>query len=313
MPVKNAAEFLDDTLESIIEQKHEHWELIAVNDHSADESKDVLLSNASLDPRIQVLDNEGQGIIDALSQGYERSSGAYITRMDADDLMHPLKLDKLLNACAPKSVSTCKVYYFRDDRPLGEGYERYAQWLNRLIDQSMHWDEIYKECVIPSPAWMMERETFDSIGGFSASRYPEDYDLVFRMYAAGLKVNGVDDILHAWRDHGSRASRNDEHYADNRFLDLKLHYFLNLDLDHTRPLALWGAGTKGKYLAQALNAINIPFSWHTDNEKKWQAPIYGQVLRPSQEIAMDAQVIYAIAEQDALADTSSFEGLMRWC
>ena len=164
-----------------------------------------------------------------------------------------------------------------------------------LIDHKTHWTEIYKECVIPSPAWMMDRESFERIGAFRSGIYPEDYNLAFSMYGAGLEAIGIDSLVHYWRDHGERASRNELHYSDNRFLDLKLNRFIEIDLDPNRPLALWGAGRKGKYCANWLVKLGYPFTWHTDNPKKQGKDIYGVVLTSPSELPSNAKCLLTMA------------------
>ena len=137
----------------------------------------------------------------------------YISRMDADDIMSPIKIASLLSACDNKnSISTGLVTYF-SDAVLGQGYKKYADWLNTNLQTENPFLEIYKECVVPSPCWMMHREALDSIGAFDENRYPEDYDLTFRMRNGGLELKLVDKILHHWRDYPERSSRTDENYA----------------------------------------------------------------------------------------------------
>ena len=97
MPVKNTAHFLSETISSILNQTEKNWELIAVNDNSTDNSKAVLTSFAQNDKRIKVIDNKGNGIIDALQLGYVFSNGNFITRMDSDDIMSPNKLETQKN------------------------------------------------------------------------------------------------------------------------------------------------------------------------------------------------------------------------
>lgn len=307
MPVKNAGAFLKDCLDSVLNQRMTDWELLVVNDHSTDLSLTILQDYASTDARIQVFSNEGNGIIPALQLAYQKSSGEYITRMDADDLMPDNKLETLVEICSSQAgaVATAKVAYFSESG-VGKGYARYADWLNGLADDDNHWSHVYKECVIPSPCWMMRREDFDEIGAFSSEHYPEDYDLTFRMYAHAMQVNASPLVLHHWRDHGDRASRNDPHYSDNRFLELKLHYFSLLDLNPEKRLSLWGAGDKGKAIATWLLDKGIAFDWLTDNPKKIGVNIYGVIITSGATCVSDAitrQYIMAVAspgEQESL-------------
>ncbi|MDA0972709.1 MAG: glycosyltransferase family 2 protein [Bacteroidetes bacterium] len=295
MPVRNAGLFLESTLESILDQCFNDWELLMVDDHSEDDSKSIMEHYMSKDDRIILLKNQGKGIIPALRTAYEASSSPMVTRMDADDLMTADKLQDLQAVCRPGHVATAKVSYFREDAPLADGFQRYAEWLNTLIDEKGHWQEIYKECVIPSPCWMMHREDLESIGAFDHDSYPEDYDLVFRMYEAGFKVAGVNKVLHHWRDHSERASRTDPNYQDNRFPQLKIRYYLKCDHLADHPLVLWGAGAKGKALAKLLLEEGTSFTWVTDNAKKWNAPIHGKPLTSPEQIQPKSQCIIAIA------------------
>ncbi|MFT5765934.1 MAG: hypothetical protein ACI8X3_003372, partial [Saprospiraceae bacterium] len=158
------------------------------------------------------------------------------------------------------------------------------------------------ECVIPSPCWMVFRQDLDRCGAFESDTYPEDYDLCFRFYKNGLQVKTVPEVLHHWRDYAERTSRNDPNYSDVHFFDLKIKYFLALDYNKNRPLVLWGAGKKGKQLAQALNAQQIPFRWITDNPQKIDHVIYDIKLEPTEQLEtiLHPQLIIAIAAPTAL-------------
>jgi hypothetical protein len=125
---------------------------------------------------------------------------------------------------------------------------------------------------------MLHREDFIACGGFEPNRYPEDYDLAFRFYKAGYKCIPCDKVLLHWRDYSTRTSRTHENYAQNHFLDLKVLYFLELNYNVSRPLAIWGAGTKGKTLAKLLIKHAIPFYWICDNPKKIGKHIYEKEL-----------------------------------
>lgn len=270
MPIRNASSFLNDCIDSILAQTHTDWELLAVNDYSVDNTLDILNDYAKKDNRIAVLANDGYGIIEALQTGYRASKGNFITRMDADDNMPPTKLEILCKALenSPKnSIVTGYVQYISESI-VESGFKRYENWLNKLVDTNSYYTEIYKECVIASPAWLIDRSTFETCGGFEGNDYPEDYDLVFRLYKNHVNVVGVKEIVHIWRDHPKRASRTDPHYTDSSFIDLKTKYFAELDYDSKKQLIIWGAGKKGKKIANILRRKDIEFKWITSNENK---------------------------------------------
>lgn len=300
-PFKNSEDFLSPYLESIRGQTYTNWELIIVDDHSTDQGYDLIASFAHDDARIKLLKSNGQGIIDALRTALQNSTGHYITRMDSDDLMAPKKLDLMLNdlkAHGKGHIALGLVKYFSEGE-LGEGYQNYEEWLNRLTTSGTNYSEIYKECVIPSPCWMVERDDLIACGAFDKNIYPEDYDLAFRFYKHGLECIPSNQVLHYWRDYSSRTSRTDKHYSDNHFLKLKVHYFLELDFNPNRPLVLWGAGFKGKFCAKLLKKNKVPFIWICNNPKKIGKHIYNIKLHATSSLSTirQPQVIVTVANK----------------
>ena len=280
MPVKNAGKFLGECLDSVCEQTYTAWELIAIDDHSTDESSSILHAHGEKDERIRILKNKEHGIISALQLAYENSKGHFITRMDADDIMSPNKLLLLVQRLIDKGekhIATGCVSYF-SEAGIGDGYKKYAEWLNLLTKSESNFSEIYKECVIPSPCWMIRRKDFEDCGAFNSNTYPEDYDLCFRFYQSGFHIAGVPEVIHKWRDYLTRTSRTSPHYADNRFIGLKIDYFIQLDYQAESRLIVWGAGKKGKTIARKLLDKNIPFHWITNNNKKIGHIVYDQML-----------------------------------
>jgi len=279
-PFKNTEKYLSECIESLIGQTYANWELIAINDHSTDNSYSIVEEYAKKDGRIKLFDNDGNGIIEALRTAFTKSTGIMITRMDSDDIMTPDKLQILVDNLTEKGtghVAVGLVRYF-SEVGISDGYSRYEKWLNALIAKGRCYDEIYKECSIPSPNWLVYKEDLIKCGAFDLNFYPEDYDLTFRFYKNGLKCIPCNQVTHHWRDYSTRTSRTHEHYSNNYFLDIKLRYFLELDYDSKRPLTVWGAGTKGKTIANHLVKESVPFHWICDNPKKIGHKIYGQEL-----------------------------------
>jgi hypothetical protein len=143
---------------------------------------------------------------------------------------------------------------------------------------------------------MLYRKDFERIGAFDSAVYPEDYELVFRMFSGGLKVAAVNEVTHLWRDHEQRASRVSPLYAANTFLPLKLSWFQKLNRDETKKLILLGAGKKGKAIAKELKRLGMKFIWQTNNPKKighfiYEVEVHSQYLPEK----TDAQVLLGLS------------------
>ena len=278
MAVKDTAVYLEECLESILRQSYTNWELIAVNDHSTDDSLEILNQYAARDKRIRVWQNEGTKLIPALQTGLKNVTGRLINRMDSDDIMPDYKIKLLVTEWKKYGkgyVIAGGTKHFVDQGEVGNGFVRYERWLNDVARNQTHFQEIYQECVIPSHSWIIHHDDFIRVNAFNPLVYPEDYDLCFRFYKYGLKVIGLDAVLHFWRDRSDRISRTWECYQDNRYFELKLKYFYELDRDTSRPLVLWGAGRNGKDMAKFLLAKNESIHWVCDNENKIGKDVYG--------------------------------------
>jgi glycosyltransferase involved in cell wall biosynthesis len=310
IPFKNTEAFLKECLDSIVQQGYQNWEVWAVDDTSSDDSFKIVSMYAKKDSRFKVLRNSGNGIIEALRIAYKECKGKLITRMDSDDIMSPNKLGtmvKLLLENGKGHVAIGQVQYF-SHRGISDGYARYEQWLNKLTAEGKNYSEIYKECAIPSPCWMVFKQDLQRCGAFDPNRYPEDYDLTFRFYENGLICIPCQKVLHYWRDYDTRTSRTSEHYAANYFLDIKLHYFLKLEFDPARPLVIWGAGNKGKTIAKTLLKKKIEFKWICDNPKKINKDIYGIKLDHYRILnhLQDSQNIITVANEKEQETIKSF-------
>ncbi len=318
MPFKNAVQFLDECLESITKQTERDWELLAVDDSSIDGSLSLVQSWANKDSRIRVYPNRGKGIIDGLQTAYHYAQGNFITRVDADDRIPPNRLSihkKLLEEAGKGFIATAKVSYF-SEQPIGQGYQEYERWLNGLIDQNSHWEELFKECVIPSPCWMMHREDFEKCGGFSGTDYPEDYDLVFRMWEKGIKVVSSKETLLYWREHPGRTSRNDIRLTDVYFSKLKVKYFLRNCYRKNHTLLIWGAGNKAKDIVAELNQKNIPLLWVSANPEKIGKTINSHRIIGLKEIpeTKNTQHIISFTDPESQQKVSAYmsaSGLLR--
>jgi len=292
MSVKNGAQFLAEALDSIIAQSYQDWELIAIDNFSKDEVPSILKRYSELDDRIQFHASEGDDLITALNQAFRLADGHFLTRMDGDDRMTPFRLEKMVEAIvgqkgeeghSQKFLATGFVRYFSADG-IGNGFQRYENWLNDLTARSANFSGIYKECSVASPCWMIERSSIITAHLYEEGIYPEDYNLCFRFYQEQFKVIGISEVLLEWRDHGQRASRTEANYADHTFLDLKLKAFLSIDWDESKTVTIWGAGKKGKELAKKMIAQKIPFEWICDNVGKIGKDIYGVILKSEEDL-----------------------------
>lgn len=261
MPFKNAQDYLGEAIESLRSQNFKDWQLIMVHDHSEDGSLSIAQDFLAADPRISLYQNPGKGIVPALNEAFKHCQATYVSRFDADDIMPQGRLQKmydLILKANPKTIVTGMVQYF-SDRPISKGYQKYQQWLNEINISNQQWLDLYRECVIASPNWLMRSEELAAIGAFENLEYPEDYDWCFRCYQHGFEIECLHSTTLLWREHPSRTSRNSSHYDQDSFFRLKIKRFL--ELESFTELVLWGSGRKARLTASLLEEHQVSFRW----------------------------------------------------
>lgn len=97
LPVYNGEDYVEDSIESVLSQTYEHFELIIVDDGSTDRTPQIVDRYAALDSRIQVLHQENQKLPRALSNGFRTARGEYYTWTSADNIMHPQFIEKFVS------------------------------------------------------------------------------------------------------------------------------------------------------------------------------------------------------------------------
>jgi glycosyltransferase involved in cell wall biosynthesis len=256
LPVRDGGPWLNQAVGSILGQTLEDLELIVVDDHSVDRAVEALDRG---DTRLQVVANEGMGVSAAFNTGLARARGAFVARMDADDVALPMRLERQLAYFqAQPGVAICGacVEIFADGGVRG-GNRRYQDWLNACRDPATIRRELFIESPIPNPTAMFRAAALQELGGYREPDWPEDYDLFLRADAAGLSMGKPDGVLLRWREHAGRLTRTDERYALARFQAAKLHYLARHRLPANRPLIIWGAGPTGRLTHDLLTAEGV--------------------------------------------------------
>lgn len=120
VPVYNAERYLKQSVDSIIDQDFQDFEVICVNDGSTDSSLEMLHAYEECDARIRVVSQANGGLSAARNTGIEHSRGKYIAFLDSDDWLTPDMLSTVV-AIAEENNSEIVIFdYWLYDDPTGE-------------------------------------------------------------------------------------------------------------------------------------------------------------------------------------------------
>ena|SRR5690625_1743805 len=230
IPIYNAEESLYNCIESILEQTHQHIEVILVNDGSTDQSKQICNHYASIDERIKVIHQENAGPSSARNRGIECATGDFIQFVDADDYIKPRMTETLLQAINGVQLVICGYRSIHFD--FIRQYMPTITGIYSKNDFMQHIAMFYKEILLPSPCnKMYVKALIDECG----LHFPEDVkvgeDLLFNL--AYLKVcsmiHVIDQPLYNYiiQDHQSLSRDfSKEFYANQYMLHQQVRSFL---------------------------------------------------------------------------------------
>lgn len=110
-PCYNGAQYISETIESVLNQTYRNWEMIVIDDGSQDDSADIVRKYEERDDRIHLVSQKNAGSAAARNNGIRRSVGQYIALLDADDVWFPEFLEKqILFLQQNKAVCVCCSY-----------------------------------------------------------------------------------------------------------------------------------------------------------------------------------------------------------
>jgi glycosyltransferase involved in cell wall biosynthesis len=196
IPVYNAERYLEEAINSILNQTLSDFEVIIVDDGSTDASLSILNSFAQRDSRIHIISRPNTGIVGALNDGLKMCSGKYIARMDADDLcrMDRFELQVQRMEAEPEIVAlgSCATIIDPEGDVLGA-----AQL--PLEHEQIDAQHLKGVSSIFHPAVMIRRDVICQLNGYRKLAWPaEDMDLWLRLAEKG-KVANLPEQLFIWR------------------------------------------------------------------------------------------------------------------
>ncbi len=92
IPIYNEEKYLRDSLQSVVDQRFDDFEVLMVNDGSQDNSVTICKQFSAIDPRFKLIEQKNRGLSGARNTGIRHATGKFIAFLDSDDLWHPDKL-----------------------------------------------------------------------------------------------------------------------------------------------------------------------------------------------------------------------------
>lgn len=224
IPVFNVAKYVEQALLSIMKQSYQYLEILVVDDASTDATPEIITHLQVQDPRIRYLRNATNvGVAASLNRGFAAAKGAFIARMDGDDVSLPQRIERqvlYLRENPQVAIVGTSVLILREDEEEREAEEHQLKKLETAVYPTSplitKWRMLFG-CFVAHPTVMLRREVLDSLVRDASGAAPEyystsqtsseDYELWLRcLYSHKLTIQSMGDALVIHRKHPSNVS-----------------------------------------------------------------------------------------------------------
>ena len=201
VPCFNYAQFIPETLASVLQQSHRNWECIVVDDGSTDDTRDVVAQYCRSDERIRYVRQRNRGLSAARNRGIRESAGDYIQFLDADDLLEAFKLERHVRYLMDHpdvGLVYSPVRYFSTTRPHERRFSTKEPDLRWMPETSGRGLDLVRELAarnimaVNSP--LLQREAISRTGQFSEwLTAVEDWEYWIRCAVNGVYFQYLDE------------------------------------------------------------------------------------------------------------------------
>ena len=198
MPAYQAAETIGRAIASVRSQTFSDWELLVVDDASADATGEIAAAHARDDARVRVLTNPVNiGAAAAMNRAWRESSAPFVAIMDADDFALPARLARqvdFFSAHADIDVLGGAAHFV-------DGRGKYLRSVTLPESHEALEQRRWYACPFVHSTVMMRRRFLETTGGYDAGlRLGEDYDLWMRgFFLGGFRYANLNDPLVIYR------------------------------------------------------------------------------------------------------------------
>lgn len=197
MGIYNCENTLRESIDSILGQTYENWELIMCDDASTDATKEIAKLYADKYENIIVIENKSnKGLSTSLNNCLKVATGEYIARVDADDICLPNRFERqveFLNSNIEYGVVGSWVITFDENK------DKCIRKLKEIPQR----DDLTYGVPFAHPTIMMRKEIYDDLGGYTVSdrtKRGQDLDLWFRFYHKNYKGYNLQEPLYKYRE-----------------------------------------------------------------------------------------------------------------
>jgi glycosyltransferase involved in cell wall biosynthesis len=212
VPCYNQAQYLDESLQSVLDQTYTNWECIIVNDGSPDNTEEVAKKWVKKDSRFLYLHKENGGLSSARNAGLEIARGEYIQFLDSDDWIATTKLELSINLLMVAIDNNVKIaisnfgrFIDKIDEPLLEYSSLKEEYFN-FESLLYEWDETF---AIPIHCGLFEKTLFQNFKFPESLKAKEDWVMWVSLFYKDCHAIHINKTLALYRINPNGITRKD--------------------------------------------------------------------------------------------------------
>lgn len=199
-PMYNAKQYIEATMESVIAQTYENWEMLIVDDGSTDGSDSLVEKYQKKDKRIRYIYQDNEGVSAARNRGIMDARGEFLAFLDSDDLWYPKKLEKQVALMREKGIgfsyTACDVIDAKG-RLTGK---------IRQVPERLRYENYLNGNVIPCLTVMLDRKQVGKVEMPKMGH--EDYATWLTVMKDLGEAYGINEVLGSYREMKTSLSGN---------------------------------------------------------------------------------------------------------
>ena len=222
IPAYNCALFVEQTVQSVLNQSYANFEILICDDESTDNTLAIIRNLAKHDGRIKVYENNGnKGKVLTINYLLQEVAGDYITILDSDDFFSPNKLEQQVKFLEEHpEIGACGCNYASIDS-LGRIMNTSNLPLSDPEIRAYIQDHNLKDFAFCCSSLMIQRKVYEVVGGYRTFFIDccigEDIDWILRI-SEKFSVANVDFVGYYYRFHPSSLTRKINFAIKNRHM-----------------------------------------------------------------------------------------------
>lgn len=194
IPAYNAEENIKATLNSLLNQTFENFEVVLVNDGSTDNTESIIKEFMIRDSRIKYIYQKNSGVAIARNTGIDNSSGEYISFLDSDDYYDSLYLEKMYRKIKEKDDNICYCGYNFTNGLTHKNNTKFKS-KNLLLDFILGKIKVHISCVLINREFILNQ----NIRFPSGVQWGEDFEFLCLLFSTTHKICHIREYLHYYR------------------------------------------------------------------------------------------------------------------